>query len=389
MTYKTTEQKDGASMLIECPSCNHKFDISESIHSDLKDHLSAEAAAKLKEEFEAKLIEDRQTIFVEARKQADAEIEQHTNSLNAQITAERQNSLNLKLEKQEQDRKYSELKAQFEDRANLLAQEKRNETEAEYLLKLQAKEEENRQLRSKIENIRTEHTSSQVQGEAGEINIETYIRNTFPFDRVEEVKKGQGGADITWIICDRAGREISKIYIESKFTQSWQKSWVEKFQADLLDKQISLGVLVTKTMPANNPSCHFAEGFWRCSFHEYKLLLVALRQGQILLSRAQTSQAIKEEQAQVLFDFVIGEEFFAIMERILRPIQEQKEILQSEKNSVTRLWRRREKGIEKSIQGAALLAGQLDSILGSKLTNQIGFERFDLASLISEESEED
>ena len=77
------------------------------------------------------------------------------------------------------------------------------------------------------------------------------------------------------------------------------------------------------------------------------------------------------------------------MERILRPIQEQKEILQSEKNSVTRLWRRREKGIEKSIQGAALLAGQLDSILGSKLTNQIGFERFDLAALISEESEED
>ena len=87
--------------------------------------------------------------------------------------------------------------------------------------------------------------------------------------------------------------------------------------------------------------------------------------------------------------FTSAEEFFAIMERILRPIQEQKEILQSEKNSVTRLWRRREKGIEKSIQGAALLAGQLDSILGSKLTNQICFERFDLASLISEESAED
>jgi hypothetical protein len=389
MTDNNTNIKAEDVMLIECPSCKHKFDISEFLEAEFKEHISSEAIEKLKIEFEEKRKQDRQNIYAEAREQADAEIETYTSGLNKQITAERQKSLNLTLGKQDQERKYTELKTQFEDRANLLAQEKQNETEADYLLKLQTKEEENRQLRSKIENIRTAHTSSQVQGEAGEINIETYIRKTFPHDRVEEVKKGQGGADITWTICDRSGREISKIYIESKFTQAWQKSWVDKFKTDLLDKRISLGVLVTKTMPANNPVCHFAEGFWTCGFHEYKLLLVALRQGQILLNRAQASQAIKEEQAQVLFDFVIGEEFFAIMERILRPIQEQKEILQSEKNSVTRLWRRREKGIEKSIQGAALLAGQLDSILGSELTNQIGFDRFDLTSLANEAGEDD
>ena len=75
------------------------------------------------------------------------------------------------------------------------------------------------------------------------------------------------------------------------------------------------------------------------------------------------------------------------MDKILRPIFEQQQILDREKRSLTRSWKARERHIQKSIDGASLPAGQLEAILGASVVNQIGFEKFDALEVLEEEEE--
>ena len=129
-------------------------------------------------------------------------------------------------------------------------------------------------------------------------------------------------------------------------------------------------------------------GFWVCAFHEFETLAKAMRQAQVELSRALSQEAAKEGASNELFDFVVGREFSGIMEKILRPTFEQQQLLEKEKRSLTRIWKAREKHIQKSIDGASLLAGQLEAILGASVVNQIGFEKFDVLEVIEEVEDE-
>ena len=67
-----------------------------------------------------------------------------------------------------------------------------------------------------------------------------------------------------------------------------------------------------------------------------------------------------------------------------RQIFEQQELLEKEKRSMTRIWKAREKHIHNSVDGASILAGQLEVILGASVVNQIGFEKFDVLEIIED-----
>jgi hypothetical protein len=49
----------------------------------------------------------------------------------------------------------------------------------------------------------------------------------------------------------RADQNCGTIYYESKRTKDFQPSWIEKFKADIRDKDANIGVLVTEVMPAD------------------------------------------------------------------------------------------------------------------------------------------
>ena len=65
--------------------------------------------------------------------------------------------------------------------------------------------------------------------------------------------------------------------------------------------------------------------------------------------------------------------------------RQEAELLEKEKRSVTRIWKAREKHIQNSVNGASMLAGQLETILGASVVNQIGFEKFDVLEIIEDE----
>lgn len=147
-------------------------------------------------------------------------------------------------------------------------------------LKFRQKDEQLRELKEQLQiaQRKAELGSTQLQGEVQELAIEEWLKQKFPFDAIEEVKKGAKGADCMQTVHTREFQNCGKIYYEIKRTKDFQKVWIEKFKSDMREKGASVGVLVTDVMPNNMKRMGLYEGIWICKFEEFKGLSAVLRQ---------------------------------------------------------------------------------------------------------------
>src|ERR1700694_2901653 len=70
--------------------------------------------------------------------------------------------------------------------------------------------------------------SQQLQGEVFEVMLEDQLREAFPFDTIEEVRKGARGGDVIQRVMTRAGQLAGSILWEAKRTTTWGKDWTAK-----------------------------------------------------------------------------------------------------------------------------------------------------------------
>ena len=179
----------------------------------------------------------------------------------------------IKLEKSElKDKIKLELNREMAQKINEVKERIiKNESE-KVELNLIEKEKLIEQLRNDLKETqrRAEQGSVQAQGEAQEIGIEDYLKDTFPMDSIEEIKKGTRGADCLQII-NTPGREAcGSIYYESKRTKKFGGDWVEKFRNDMREKDgVSVGILVTEAMPNDMPKMGMRNGIWICNYTEF------------------------------------------------------------------------------------------------------------------------
>ena len=375
---------------INCKECGAENSLSEALSAGVIETLMADATQLAESEFEQRLNIERDKFQKEARaeaqKMSDAQLKGMSKELVDLTTAKTK----LEVEKAQVEANKVSLEQTMDAQIQLAATAAVDKARAEFALTEREQKVEIDRLKKSIEGLKSTSSliSPELMGESGELLIEDRIRDLFPRDFVEEIKKGQSGADCLWSIRSNGGGLIGKIYFESKVTKSFKSSWLQKLKDDMVAVGAAVGIIVTKTMPSDQPYCGLRDGVWVCAFHEFETLAKAMRQAQVELSRALSQEAAKEGASNELFDFVVGREFSGIMEKILRPTFEQQQLLEKEKRSLTRIWKAREKHIQKSIDGASLLAGQLEAILGASVVNQIGFEKFDVLEVIEEVEDE-
>ena len=376
---------------IICQSCGTENSLSDALSAGVMDVLLEGAAEAAQDDFEDRLILERNSFQQEARVEAQKLSQEQLKGMSQELLELTTAKTQLEIEKAQAAASQASLQQSMEAQIQLAAGAAVDKARAGFALSEQEQKEEINRLKSSIATLKSTSNvgSSQLTGESGELLIEDRLRDLFPRDLIEEIKKGQNGADCLWSVRTNGGGMVGKIYFESKVTQTFQSSWLEKLKDDMVEKGASIGIIVTKTMPNDQEHCHLREGIWVCGFHEFETLAKAMRQAQVELSRALSQEAIKEGKSNELFDFVVGREFSGIMEKILRPIFEQQELLEKEKRSLTRIWKAREKHIQNSVNGASLLAGQLEVILGASVVNQIGFEKFDVLEIIEDEETDD
>ena len=406
---------------IKCPNCGTEIDINEVLYHQLENKYKNEHLAekkKLEAEIEAKRKEYKTHLdslkvkeeeFKEQKEKFEEEIKKATQiqlkaervklqeDLRKEILDEQSESMAL-LQKQLEEksnqvkelnvakaqigqlqREKEEMESAIMAKAELALNEKlklekekiQKTTDEQNELKLRQKDEQLRQLQEQLQiaQRKAEQGSMQLQGEVQELAIEEWLKEKYPFDTIDEVKKGARGADCMQIVHTRESQNCGKIYYESKRTKDFQKSWIEKFKADMREKGADIGVLVTDVMPSDMQRMGLYEGIWICSFEEFKGISAVLREQIIKIHHAMKSQENKTDKMSLLYGFLTSNEFKMQIEAIVEAFTTMQSDLDSEKRSMQRIWKQREKQIEKVLDNTINMYGSIRGIAGNAIGN--------------------
>lgn len=209
--------------------------------------------------------------------------------------------------------------------------------------------------------------SMQMQGEVHELALEELLRSAFPFDAIDEVGKGVKGADAIHTVRNALGQVCGKIIYESKNTKAFGGDWIDKLKHDMRSSQADIAVIVTETMPKDMERFGMKDGVWICNFTEIKSLAFVLRDSLVKIQAAQASQENKGDKMSMLYSYLTGTEFRQQIEAIVEGFTELQMGIQREKNSMQKLWKEREKQLEKVLLNTTNFYGSVKGIAGNAI----------------------
>ncbi|MFC5281905.1 DUF2130 domain-containing protein [Pedobacter alpinus] len=259
---------------------------------------------------------------------------------------EERNTLSEQIRKQEQD------KSQLRD--------------TEYQLKFKEYEKQIEDQKKLVDEMKrkAEQGSMQLQGEVQELIVEELLQSNFPFDLIDEVGKGVRGADCIQTIRNTTGQACGKIIYESKRTKDFGGDWIEKLKKDKIATGADVAVIVTQCYPKGMDCFGEKDGVWICSFEELKAVAFVLRDGIIRLFTATKSQENRGDKMHMLYDYLTSSEFSSQWNAISEGFMSMKMSIQSERNAMERMWKAREKQLEKVLLNAVHISGSVEGIAG-------------------------
>ncbi len=332
----------------------------ERIETKLKDERKL-----IEEKLKKKLVEEQSDQFQALQKELNEKSEQikELNRTKAEIEKlKRENAEVKESVEAESQKKLNEILISEKDKIRR-AEEEKNELRYK---ELQKQLEDQRKLTEEMKR-KQDQGSMQLQGEVQELAIEEWLSIQFPLDTIEEIKKGARGGDCIQIVNTRSRQNCGKIYYESKRTKDFQSNWIEKFKTDMREKNADIGVLVTEAMPSDLDRMGIKDGIWVCSYEEFKGLCAVLRESVIQLSLVASAQENKGDKMHMLYDFLTSNSFRMQVEAIVEGFSSMKEALESEKRAMQRIWKEREKQIEKVITNTIDMYGSIKGIAGNAI----------------------
>lgn len=390
---------------VVCPNCSHKFEPTDAMREELRNQMKdwqqkkdeeyrqretqlktqleqkdREAALQLEQE-KKKLAE---SLEANLRKQLSGDYEVQMKLLQEQLANNdeklkeaRQKELNFLKKEQELLNKEQELEIQLQkmllDERSKLSDiirqeeaEKNRNKESEYQLKLKELEEKFEQQKKLAEEMKrkAEQGSMQTQGEVQELMLEEMLRNAFPYDVISEVAKGVRGADCIQTVRNKFGQDCGKIIFESKRTQAFSAEWIEKLKADMRSQGADVAVIVTQTLPKDLERFGEKDGVWICTFAEAKALVHVLREGIIKVATALKSEENKGDKMHMLYAYLTSNEFGEQWRAIREGFLSMRQSIVRERDAMEKLWKAREKQLEKVMLNMSHFKGSIEGIAG-------------------------
>lgn len=392
-----------SSNLVTCPNCKHEFSIESALSADIEKELKERLTREYKDrwaDFEKKQKEQNEAERKRLQAEQEQELLKRRQELEEQVKArliresgqqiefyKKQNEENeeklkmmrkLEIEKLEMQQRMNELQGQYELQTRKMLLEKENEIkekvikEADQRNELRIKEYQ-KQLEDQgklIEEMRrkSEQGSMQLQGEVQELALEEMLRQIFPFDEFKEVGKGVRGADLIQVVRNNLGIPCGTIIWESKRTKEFQPLWIEKFKADFRQGKGDIGVIVSQVLPREMDCFGLKEGVYVCRFGEAKSVAMILRQTLLKISETNAAQENKGEKMTMLYDYLTSNEFRHQIEAISEGFMSMKNEIIRERAAMERIWKEREKQIEKVLINTVGMYGSIKGIAGSAIT---------------------
>jgi len=398
---------------IKCPQCGADIDVNDVLYHQLEEQIKKDfdkKSAKREKEIQKQLDEiqlekeqvkkQKDTMNELVAKEVQTKLKTEKNKLEKSIREQLQDETSEQIKdlQKELDQKSTQvkelnktkaevekLKREKDEMRDQVSLEKEKEIsdklkEEKQKIKKQSDEENTlkiKELEKKLEDQtklaeemkrKAEQGSMQLQGEIQELELENILRNLYPYDEVKEIKKGQRGADIIQIVKTIQGIECGKIYYESKRTKNFEYGWLQKLRDDNLEAKADVLVIVTEVMPIDSEFKYFyKEGVWICSFSEIKGFSLVLRQGLLQIQSVTITQQGKETKMELLYDFLTSQEFRGQFEAIIEGFKSLQDSYSDEKLKMQKIWKEREKQLEKILSNAVNFYGSLKGIAGASI----------------------
>ncbi len=404
---------------IKCPNCGHVFDVENVLAADIEQKYQQQYKDKLNQSL-SRVEDDKKQLAID--QQQFEEKKKKENEIFAQKL--QQEKLKLETEIQEQLRK--SISADYENKLRLLqnsnndneeklkesrkkeleflqkeAQLKNKEAELEITLQKKLQEErttlteqirhqenEKNSLKERDHQLlvkeltmqlddqkklademkrKAEQSSMQRQGEVQELLLESILKENFPFDIIEEVGKGVEGADCIQVVRNSSGTTCGKIIYESKRTKTWSNSWVDKLKADMRSRGADVAILVTQAFPKDMGRFGEKDGIWICNFTEVNSVAHLLRNGIIKVYDIQRNEENKGDKMQLLYNYLTGNEFKGQVEAIVEGFMAMKQSIMKERIQMEKMWKEREKQLEKVLISTSGMYGSVKGIAGASV----------------------
>lgn len=380
---------------ITCPNCGHHFELNESLKNEVEKELRGKMVdwqKKKEEEFE----KQKNLLLTDALKKAGEEtaakmksLEEEAKSKTQQLQELQKKELDLMRDKNALEEKQKNLEVEIEKRflENKKEIEKKVLQQANEGFEFERKEFEIKRLQQDklIDEMKRKvnQGSMQLQGEAQELLLEEVLEDIFPFDKVGEVAKGKKGADCLLTVRNKFGQECGTILFESKRTANWGKDWIDKLKQDLANSGADVGIIISQTLPDNmTDKFELRDGVWICGFSEFRLLTAALREGLIQVFNANKKHEGKGDKVQMLYDYMTSNEFSLQWKNIRDVFKNMQQSIQTEKEVMGKLWKNREKQLERALLNSDYIVGAIEGIAGKdsidmSLLNDISDEQPD------------
>ncbi|MBX7490215.1 DUF2130 domain-containing protein [Helicobacter turcicus] len=340
--------------------------LQSSIENGIKQGLQQERI-KMQESIKKEML----TEYQEALNLAQKELQEKSNQVK-ELNASKIEIERLKREKSEIE---SKINAQAQEQLTLQMQafkeKTQQEMESQHLLKLKEKDKQLEDLQKQLQDAQRKATisSQKLQGEVQELAIEEYLQAQFPFDSITGIKNGQSGGDCVQIVHTREIQNCGIIYYESKRTKYFQREWIEKLKNDMRQKGADIGVIVTEVLPKELERMGLLDGIWVCRFEEFKALALILRESVIKVFLARKTTENKQDKTQMLYSYLTSSEFKMQIEAIVEGFMQMQIDLDKEKIAMQKLWKQREKQIQKVLESSTNMYGALKGIAGNAISN--------------------
>ena len=355
-----------ADQSISCPSCGKKIPLTRALRAEIEASLKLQfdetlqnRERELRAKYESRLEEDLQRAQADAAKKAEKRVAQELAGLKNQVKDQakdleeaRRLELSMRKREREFERKQQELELTVareidKERTRLVTETQERLAEA-HRLKDAEKERQLGDMRRQIEDLKrkAEQGSQQLQGEAGEGELESLLRANFPSDEISAIGQGVRGADVHQVVSDPRGGKIGAILWECKNTRNWSDGWIAKLKQDQRSLHADVAVLVTATLPKGCTRFALIDGVLVTDFACAAGLAAVLRANLCQLAQTRRAAISKEESLELLYRYLSGVEFRHRVEAVVEAFTVMRHDLDQERRAAERQWARRSRQID-------------------------------------------
>ncbi|MCE2655853.1 MAG: DUF2130 domain-containing protein [Sediminibacterium sp.] len=381
---------------VSCPKCYHSFEPTDAIREEVEKELRGKMTdwQKKKEEETNQLLADQklkiENELSEQLKKNLAEQYEHKlklakegqENMGKQVKEFQEKELAFLKQVQAMQTKEAELEIELQRKLNTERESLKAQIQKEEAERLSLKDQEHtlkvKELEKKLEDQqklademrrKAEQGSMQMQGEVQELLLEELLKSSFPFDQISEVGKGVRGADCIQTVRNNLGQEAGKIIYESKRTTAFSQEWIEKLKADMRSQGADIAVIVTQTFPKDMDRFGEKDGVYICSFQEVKSVALLLRNAILKIYDTKKNQVNKGDKMSLLYDYLTGNEFGEQWKAVGEGFRQMRQSIQRERDAMEKLWKSREKQLEKVLLNAMHIKGSIEGIAGADAIN--------------------